>query len=177
MNSNMNKTVLGLVAAIVVVGGGWYLYSHNNSTQGEAAQAPSTSAQATSAGDNTAANADAAGSVKPDPVLVGSENLQGKWQANDDKKFVREFKADGTVTDWYDNETKSSGTYKVFTKANLNGVSVSFPLELNAAYVQLKEGGSESTTMNFKVTMSPDANTLTFTYMDRGGATTYTRIK
>ena len=108
----MNKTIIGL-AVVVVLGGGayWYLQSQPTSTSNTNDQQP-------------------AGS-KPATEQVVSENMQGKWQSNDDAKFVREIKADGTFVDWYDNETTSTGTYKVFTKANLPQAILHFRSRVN----------------------------------------------
>ena len=165
----MNKNILWIVVAVIVLGGGWYIYSQGSAVPSSDVANSGESTQAASNNDVQPAGS------KPDATLVLSENLQGKWQANDDAKFVREFKADGTVVDWYDNETKTSGTYQIFTQ--LKPITVSFPLEVNAAYVQIREAGSQSETLNFKIGLSADASTLTLTYMDRGGATTYTRVK
>jgi hypothetical protein len=114
------------------------------------------------------------GGIKPDLVLVVSESIVGKWRSIDDSKFVREFKADGSVTDIYQGKTASTGTWKVFTKEK--PVSVSFPLMDNVTYLQIAVPGSQSDTLNFSVDkLTPDE--LNLTYMDRGGALRFKSIK
>lgn len=161
----MNKTVLGLAILVVLTAGGWYVYSLSGSAE-----------KMMSADESSASMSDDYGSTKPDTTLVASENLMGKWRATDDPKFVREFKVGNQVVDSYDNEVKTSGLYVVFTKDNAPKI-VPFPIDPNAVYVQITETGSQSDTLNFRMSMSPDANTLTLIYMDRGGATTYTRVQ
>lgn len=114
------------------------------------------------------------GSVKPDVIVVVSESIVGKWKSDQDPKFMREFKDDGTVVDWYDNKVETTGTFKVFTKDK--PLTVAFPLDANATYLQLKMAGSQSDTLNFKVSkLTPEV--LNLTYMDRGGVQTYTLVK
>ncbi len=121
-------------------------------------------------------SAQGAGSVKQDTSLIVADNLTGKWQSTSDAKFVREFKAGDKVTDYYDGKAVTDGLWVVFTKANAPKI-VPFPIDVNAVYVQITEKGTQQDTLNFKVQLSADANTLTLIYMDRGGATTYTRIQ
>ena len=115
------------------------------------------------------------GGIQPELSVIVSENMQGKWQSADDAKFVREFKSGGTVVDWYDGKTVSSGTYTVFAKSSpLAGVTI--PLEDNTAYLQLKMTGTQAETLNFKITeVTPEE--LEMTYLDRGGALRFTAVR
>jgi hypothetical protein len=147
----MNKALL-VIGLVIIAVGGWYAYSQR--ADGE--------------GDNP-------GSVKQDVRVIVGETIQGTWQSTEDAKFVRTFKDDYTVADMYDGKAVSTGTYAVFTKEN--PLAVSFPLEDNAVYVQLVMSGNPAETLNFKVSLSANADTLTLTYMDRGGALIFTRLK
>ena len=119
------------------------------------------------------------GSIQPDVRLVVGESIMGKWQSTSDAKFTREFKdfsetsLSGNVSDWYDNEVRSSGTYTVFT--NEKPVTVSFPLLTNTTYIQLTMQGTQADTLNFKLTkLTPEE--LELIYMDRGGVLQFKRI-
>lgn len=158
----MNKTVLGIIVALLIVAGGAYLYTHNQSAS-----------QGTMA---TSTSADTAGSVKPETTTVVSENLQGKWQSTSDPKNVIEFQANDKIVWTYDGKEMADGLYVVFTKENAPKL-VAFPIDANAVYVQTTETGSQNDTMNFRIMMSADANELTLIYMERGGATVYKRVQ
>jgi hypothetical protein len=54
--------------------------------------------------------------------------------------------------------------------------AVSFPLDAGTAYLQTTDGASGET-QHYKVQLSADVATLTLTYMERGGVTTYSRVK
>lgn len=113
------------------------------------------------------------GGTKPDTVLVVSESIQGKWQSTDDSKFVREFKADGTVADSYSGKVDGTGTWKVFTKEK--PLDVPFPIEAGASYVQLAMSGSGGYFLDFKITkLTPD--TLQLIYLERGGVLNFKKI-
>ena len=158
----MNKSVIALVIIVLLAGGTyWYMQSH-----------PMTASDMSS---STATTGEENGSVKPDTSLVVGETIQGKWQSTTDPKNVIEIGADDTIVWWYDNAQVAHGLYVVFTKENAPKI-VSIPLDENAVYMQTTETGAQSDTMNFRITMTPDGNSLTLTYMDRGSATTYTRV-
>jgi hypothetical protein len=115
-----------------------------------------------------------AGSVQQDVRLIVSESIVGMWRSTDDAKFVREFKEGGTVQDWYDGKVVSTGTAVAFTSEN--ALAVSFPLERDVVYIQLKMAGSQSETLNFKLNkLTPDE--LELTYMDRGGVLRFTYVE
>ncbi len=113
------------------------------------------------------------GGTQQDVELIVSESIVGKWKSADDAKFVREFKAGGTVSDWYDGKVVSSGSVKVFT--SVNPFAVAFPLEMGVVYVQLVMGGTQAQTLNFKLNrLTPEE--LEFTYMDRGGVLRFVAV-
>src|SRR3989344_119234 len=104
------------------------------------------------------------GGVKQDTALIVTESIQGKWQSTDDAKFVREFKAGGTASDLYDGKVVSTGTWKVFTKAD------------GFVYLQMTMQGTQADTLNFKVAkMTPEL--LQLIYLDRGGVLNFKSIK
>src|SRR3989344_4080302 len=114
------------------------------------------------------------GGVKQDVVLIVSESIVGKWRSIDDAKFTREFKADGTAVDLYDNKDASGATWKAFTKEA--PLSVSFPLEDSAVYIQMTMQGTQGDTLNFKlVKLTPEE--LELIYMDRGGTLRFRSVQ
>lgn len=114
------------------------------------------------------------GGVKQDVVLIVSESIVGKWQSVDDVKFTREFKADGTAVDMYDNKNATSGTWKAFSKEA--PFSVLFPLEDGAVYIQMTMQGTQADTLNFKlVKLTPEE--LELIYMDRGGTLRFVSVR
>ena len=103
-----------------------------------------------------------------------SESIVGKWQSVDDEKFTREFKADGTAVDRYDNESASSGTWKVFTKED--PAEVLFPIADDAVYIQMTMQGTQADKLNFKLAkLTPEE--LELVYMDRGGVLRFRRVQ
>ncbi len=152
------KTVIGVVAALVVVIGGWWAFMGPVPVTGIEQQDDS----------------GAAGSIQPTASLVVTESMQGRWQSVDDPKFVREFKEGDKVVDWYEGKEVTSGLWVVFTRAD--GLEVPFPLEDNAVYVQMTETGSQQDTMYFRVSKLT-ASELEMTYLDRGGVLRFTLVQ
>lgn len=115
-----------------------------------------------------------AGSVREDVRLIVSESIVGKWKSTDDAKFIREFQEGGKVQDWYDGKVVSTGTATAFTSDN--ALTVSFPLERDVVYIQLKMTGSQAETLNFKLNkLTPEE--LELTYLDRGGVLRFTYVE
>ena len=115
------------------------------------------------------------GGTKPDVALVVTESIQGKWQSTDDAKFVREFRPDDTVKDYYDNEVVSEGLWVAFEKG-INAPEVPFPLDDNAVYIQMTMTGTQADTLNFRVAkLTPEE--LQLVYLDRGGVLTFKAVK
>ena len=120
------------------------------------------------------------GSVQPDVRLVVGESIMGKWQSTTDAKFIREFKdfnettLTGNVSDWYDNEVRSSGTYTAFTKEK--PVTVPFPIEADGVYIQMTSQGTQTNNLNFKIVkLTPEE--LQLVYMDRGGVLQFKKVQ
>lgn len=114
------------------------------------------------------------GGVKQDVGLIVTESIVGRWQSIEDDKFTREFKGNGTAVDTYEGESVTSGTWKVFTKEK--PLSVSFPLEENAVYLQMTMQGTQADNLNFKIgKLTPEE--LELVYMDRGGVLRFRAIK
>ncbi len=168
----MQKLIWGVIILLVVVAGGWYFYSQGD----KAASAPADATSNAAAGNVSADAGDQPTGSRPDASLVVGESIIGKWQDTTDAKNAIEFKSGDQVVWWYDNKELSNGLFVVFTKDNAPKV-VSFPIDTNSVYLQTTSTGSQSDTQNFKVSLSADTNTLTLTYMDRGGATTYKRVQ
>lgn len=95
--------------------------------------------------------------------------ILGEWTSVSDPKFVRRF-TEAKVADIYNKKVISTGLWRIFTKEN--PVSVPFPIEANAAYVQMDiEGGA---TLNFKV-LQVTPEKLVLMYMDKGNILEFTK--
>ena len=114
------------------------------------------------------------GGVKQDVGLIVSESIVGKWQSIDDAKFAREFKSGGVAVDTYEGKDVTNGTWKVFTKDN--PITVSFPLEASAVYIQMTLQGTQADALNFKLgKLTPEE--LELVYMDRGGVLKFKSVQ
>lgn len=113
------------------------------------------------------------GGVKQDVGLIVSESIVAQWKSTEDPKFTREFTADA-VTDRYDGNVVSTGTWKVFTK--VQPLDVAFPLLEDGVYLRLTMQGAQAEHVHFKVgKLTPE--TLELVYMDRGGTLTFSRVQ
>lgn len=111
-----------------------------------------------------------------DAAAVVSDSIVGKWRSTEDGMFVREFKDDGTVTDWYDGVSQSTGTWIAFASTSPTVPTVSYPIVENTVYLQLTMKGTQAETLNFQLSkLSPEE--LNMTYMDRGGVLSFTAVK
>jgi hypothetical protein len=157
---------VAIIVAVVVGGGAWWWFG----TVGPQAPGWGTTDQEVS--DASSATSSDAGSVKPDVRVVVGESIQGKWQSTDDSKFVREFKADGTVADSYSGAVQSTGTYKTFIKADAPA-GISIPLKDNAVYIAITTNGQRQ---DYQV-LSLGTDTLQLMYLEGSGVQNFTLIK
>lgn len=163
----MNKTLLALILIVVLAGGLlWYMQS-NPAEQTEMSSSTAPVVQ-------TTGSEEVAG-PSPAAAVIG-EHIVGTWKSESDPKNVIELSADAKIVWRYDGKKLGEGLYVIFTKG-IAPKMVSFPMDESAVYMQTTETGSVDDTQNFRVDLSADTNTLTTTYMDRGGATVYTRVQ
>lgn len=117
---------------------------------------------------NLGDRAEGAGEAQDASAAV-SLNIIGSWKSNDDARFVRVFRADGTTEDRYDGEVVATGAWTAALGANIQAEGLTF--ETDAVYVRITEG---NTLLNFKVVaLTPEH--LELIYMDRGGMLSFTR--
>lgn len=110
---------------------------------------------------------------KPNIILAATENIEGKWQSVDDEKFLRQFQTDGTVTDSYEGQDDTVGSWVIFTMNS--EVETPFTLEPNTAYLKITTEVGASEVMYYKLTkVTPEE--LELIYMDRGGVLRFTRV-
>lgn len=115
------------------------------------------------------------GGVKQDVTLIVSESIVGNWKSVDDATFTREFKAGGAVDDLSNGKVVSTGSWKVFTKANAPA-DFAYPIADDAVYVQMTMQGTQTDTLNFKVAkLTPES--LQMVYLDRGGVLNFSRAQ
>jgi hypothetical protein len=97
----------------------------------------------------------------------------GKWQSNEDPKFIREIRNDGVVVDRYEGQDDSEGLWMVFTK-EIPDASFTAPIEEGVVYLSIAMGEDEK--YYFKVTKA-DGATLELGYLDRGSTLSFSRMQ
>lgn len=100
-------------------------------------------------------------------------NIVGLWQSNEDGKFTREIRNDGTVVDRYEGGEDSDGLWMVFTK-DIPDTAFTGTIEDGAVYLSLAM--SEDERLYFKI-VKADRQSLELIYLDRGGALSFHRVQ
>ena len=103
-----------------------------------------------------------------------SEQVVGAWKSDDDPKYTREFRADGTVTDRYEGEASATatGTWAVFTAKTELPAGITFQLNHDDAYIRVVMDGEA---YNYRVEKATSAE-LELIYMDRGGVLRFSKV-
>lgn len=99
--------------------------------------------------------------------------LDGTWQSTADAKFIREFNADGGVTDRYEGDPGATAAGSWTIIANVTAEPVLLP-ETDLPILKLVFPASEP--LYFSISDLTDTS-LTLTYLDRGGALSFTRVR
>ena len=100
--------------------------------------------------------------------------IAGRWQSEEDSNFVREFKADGTAIDYYDEQpapSQTNGSWKLFSSSNPE--QVAFPIRENEVYLKMTFGKEN---YHFAV-LAVTPEKLELMYMERGGILQFARLK
>lgn len=100
-------------------------------------------------------------------------NIIGMWQSDEDPKFTREIRNDGTVVDGYEGEEDSDGLWMVFTK-EIPDTAYAGTIEDGAVYLSLAM--SEEEKLYFKV-VEADEDSLELIYLDRGNTLSFHRVQ
>jgi len=100
-------------------------------------------------------------------------NIVGKWQSDEDSKFIREIRNDGTVVDQYEGEADSDGLWMVFTK-EIPDTAFDGTMEDDAVYLSLAM--SEEERLYFKV-IQVDGDSLELIYLGRGNVLSFHRVQ
>jgi hypothetical protein len=105
-------------------------------------------------------------------ITAAQGALVGNWQSNEDSKFSREFKADGTLIDAYEGSpAPQKGTWSLSTKEAPDS-AYQGTYEQGPVYLKISVGQD---VLFFKITaVTPDA--LELIYLDHGGALTFKKI-
>lgn len=132
--------IMLVVAALVVVGGAYAYYTYKG-------------------------DLNIGWSKKAPEILV-----VGKWKSVEDGNFIREFRADGTVSDYYEGNEAGSGTW-----APVGTGSIPFSIPVDEESIDLK------LTLNaedyyFRMLEVTDER-LALMYLDRGGVLEFERMK
>lgn len=161
-----NKNIIIILIVLVILGGVfWY-----SNTDGSF----SLSTQISTSKNDISLNTNKTSQKSEETALAVEDGLVGKWQSNEDSKFTREFKNDGTVVDGYEGTVPTQGKWAVFS--DKNPIDVAFSLEPNTTYVQIVFNNDSSQALNFKVVkLTPEE--LDLIYMDRGGSLSFKRLK
>lgn len=114
------------------------------------------------------------GSVKQDASLVLSETMQGTWRSEDDAKFTRTFKADGSYTDAYEGEPSATET-GMYSVVDTTKVDVGVPATAVSGMTVVKLT-SKSGDLYFTINEVTDTK-LVMTYLGRGNILTFTKVQ
>ena len=149
----MNKWIIIIIAAVVVIALGWYFWPND----------------ATAPGNGTV---DEASQVTESESQIDAEStsakIVGRWQSTQDEKAVIVFNADGTTQDLYDGEAVSSGTWQVDT-VGVEGI------DFNPTGV-FRHSTSEGQGYDYAVLAAGDTQ-LTLSYLARGNTLNYVRVE
>ena len=154
----MNKNVvIGIVVvlALIVAGGAYYFLMPKPADMGEDVPAP------TSMNDVARPNEEVAVS------------LDGTWKSKEDARFIRTFKADGTVTDRYEGDDSAtvSGTWSFV--ADPSKEQGELPVVKDAKVLKLQ---FPEEVMYFALTDLTETD-LSMIYLSGNGSLEFTRVK
>jgi len=157
----MNARVITITIAVLLLAGVAYYIGTNRGSSDDADTVAGTTSQ----------------QVIPqqDPKLTEtSAQLVGEWKSEDDGKYSREFRADGTVTDMYEGDASAtaSGTWKVFNASTRIPTGVTFSLDQDVTYIHVVMDGETYSYGIVKVT----GEKLELIYMDRGGMLRFAKV-
>jgi|SRR3989338_8380404 len=157
----MNTRVITITIAVLLLAGvAYYIGTNRGSSDADilaATVAPQVSSQT-------------------DPrVVETSAQLVGVWKSDDDGKYSREFRADGTVTDMYEGDVSATanGKWNGFSASTQVPPGVTFPLDQDVTYLHVVMDGE---TYSYGV-VKVNETKLELIYMDRGGMLRFSRVK
>ena len=156
MNMDRNVVIgIVIVLALVVAGGAYYFLMPRPADVGEDVPAP--------------------GSVndvaRPDQEVAAS--LDGTWKSKEDARFVRTFKADGTVTDRYEGDDSAtvSGTWSFVMDPTKEQAELPVVKDAKVLKLQFPEE-----VMYFALTQLTETD-LSMIYLSGNGSLEFTRVK
>ncbi len=99
-------------------------------------------------------------------------NIVGQWRSVQDPRFVREFRADGTLVDSYDDDPSLPQQWKAFSK----GAPVQSKIDLieGQTYIEINDGTDSVLTFTVDK-LTPES--LEMMYLEAGRFHSYTRIQ
>ena len=109
---------------------------------------------------------------------LSGDPMIGTWQSTEDSKFTRQFNADGTVVDAYQNDASATmfGTWMVVDPAKEPQDTLNVPADSLAGMTVLKITFSNGDIMYFDVNKLTETS-LTLTYLGRGNVLTFIKMK
>ncbi|OGG53040.1 hypothetical protein A3H16_02385 [Candidatus Kaiserbacteria bacterium RIFCSPLOWO2_12_FULL_53_8] len=110
--------------------------------------------------------------AQADPMMVGT------WRSNEDAKFTREFRADGTVVDAYEGDASASalGTWIIVDPTKEPQDMLGVPADSLMGLTVLKLTFSNGDIMYFGVNSLTETS-LALTYIGRGNTLNFTRMQ
>lgn len=103
---------------------------------------------------------------KKEPEIL----VVGKWQSVEDANFIREFRADGSLADYYGEDEAGTGTW---VPVGTEGVPFSIPVDEESIDLKLTLNGEDYYFRMLEVTN----DRLALMYLDRGGVLEFERMK
>lgn len=164
-----NNTIVGIMLAVILLCGGYYLYTQRDAmgqgtTQGQPMEGPAVPEGAS--GKVAAYNEDG----------TYNDPMYGTWESTEDAKFTREFRSDGTVIDRYEGDASATatGTWSVVDPA-AEAQFIDAPLGslegMSVVRIAFPEG-------NYYFSINKITETeLAMTYLGRGNILVFTKVR
>ena len=114
------------------------------------------------------------GGQEADRSAIGDENILGVWRSLDDRRFNREFRADGSFVDIYEGDNDTLGIWRIYNGNEL-GEDLDFEPDNDAIYLMLTDDITPELVMHFRINkLTPEEMELT--YMERGNILRFTYV-
>jgi len=156
-----NKVLIGIVVVLAVAGGAYYFATTRSQSVEPVSQGMPVPGSENSGNEMVVAN---------DPAM------NGRWQSTEDAKFMREFRADGTVVDTYEGNASATtmGTYMVIDPAAETGLPV--PAANLAGMTIIKTTWSNGVIMYFGVNSLTESDLKLVNLSGRGNILIFTKV-
>jgi hypothetical protein len=166
----MKKYLIGILAIIVLIAAGHYVWTRRSSTE-------PTSSTSTS----TPANPLILPADQNNPqVQAAAALIVGNWQSTDDSKFFESFGSDGQTIDSYAGTVPadmpspaSTSTWNFYTNVSADAEAEAYTPSPGVVYIEMNDGTGS---YHYGI-VSISTTTLSLVYLERGGTLNFTRVQ